>query len=161
MFVVLPTREELAGQLKFPFPSNGRARLNMLQTSGCKELIAMFPFPSNGRARLNKLVRHSTSKGSCRFHSLQTGERVSTHRTRTGRTSGYLVSIPFKRDSASQRISPKDITNSGQPGFPFPSNGIARLNIVKRSTDGPSICRFPFPSNGIARLNRISHSSIK
>ena len=114
--------------VRFPFPSNGRAHLNMADLLN-KQGGRMFPFPSNGRARLNSATKRLAGWRSHSFHSLQTGERVSTyvitngwsptsrgfHSLQTGERvstqpspvhsalpSPEDVSIPFKRDSASQ-----------------------------------------------------------
>ena len=67
--------------------------------------------------------------GQC-FHSLQPGERNATHEhTAYRHLQALYVSIPFNRESATQlneleaaKVEPLDL-------FPFPSNGIAQLNL--------------------------------
>ena len=65
---------------EFPFPSNGTAHLNYAEKF--REFgipLVWFPFPSNGTAHLNarkRLAKHSGRRSS--FHSLQTGQRIST-----------------------------------------------------------------------------------
>ena len=116
--VSIPFKRESASQLKdrigldgvfkkvrFPFPSNGRAHLNQLPPWVEKVREIMFPFPSNGRARLNSRLLSGDDPQDISFHSLQTGERVSTIRLYL-KMEDIMVSIPFKRESASQRNHP-------------------------------------------------------
>ena len=71
--------EKSLPHLEFPFPSNGSAHLNFKNLRSLLEKIKeQFPFPSNGRAHLNRV-------NDC-------AERLDEE----------IVSIPFKRERASQ-----------------------------------------------------------
>ena len=70
-----------------------------------------FPFPSNGRAHLNQ-----------------------THADRDTDAESGTVSIPFKRESASQQGNEyESFAEWARIMFPFPSNGIARLNFFGKT----------------------------
>ena len=63
------------------------------------------------------------------FHSLQTGERISTKATEA------------------------EIQKAAEKAFPFPSNGMAHLNYIAGTIGAGYLYKFPFPSNGRAHLN--------
>ena len=113
----------------FPFPSNGKAYHKSKSATAVTVITDLFPFPSNGNA-YHKLMsaflmattatvvsipfkRESVSQeystglfllsAILRFHSLQTGKRITSTSTYTFLTQlRYSVSIPFKRESVSQ-----------------------------------------------------------
>ena len=63
----------------------------------------MFPFPSNGKGypKLNPVAGQENTDGS--FHSLQTGKGIASQgRLLFSQPQDVDVSIPFKRESASQ-----------------------------------------------------------
>ena len=91
--------------VSIPFKRDSASQLDVVERAGDSLQIEAFPFPSNGIARLNS--------------------KENTFLTVYRRS---LVSIPFKRDSASQPVKQPENPPDWYM-FPFPSNGIARLNV--------------------------------
>ena len=96
-----------------------------------------FPFPSNGKAYPKlKIIRalHASLKRS--FHSLQTGKPIQSQSlVFDDRTSVVnWVSIPFKRESASQDCENNFVNDETLKllKFPFPSNG----KVHRKSENG-------------------------
>ena len=139
---------------EFQFPSNGKAYLNTIRTpkpgrefrfnslqTGKRiwteaptrdwghGLIA-FQFPSNGKAYLNMVRGQKTRDWVHDFNSLQTGKRIWTDAIAVvGEISNDFVSIPFKRESVSERSHGVAKYTRGGSKFQFPSNGKAYLNV--------------------------------
>ena len=161
---------------KFQFPSNGKAYLNQrlkresvgrvsipFRESVCTDTVG-FQFPSNGKAYLNLLT------------TLQTGKRIQSDRF-----GGWVVSIPFKRESISELSETKAVGIINSTRFNSLANGKAypkvvvpraRFNSLQTGVQRIShenlpipfkremrqlflaIFQFQFPSNGKAYLNR-------
>ena len=173
-------------QLEFQFPSNGKAYLNRGRwTDGiwpadvsipfkresvsepivtCLEgsangLEEKFQFPSNGKAYLNIFMCHVLEPLLNKsFNSLQTGKRIWTVISEpTEATLATRVSIPFKRESVSERsLSPPRRSRRSSVSIPF------KRESVSEQEDPPYMAelwarRFQFPSNGKAYLNIWRH----
>ena len=117
-----------AVQLKFQFPSNGKAYLNADCDSRRSHQAYKFQFPSNGKAYLNRNAHDPPEPEEMSFNSLQTGKRIWTdtqfervevpdlsfNSLQTGKRIWtqnsepktqeveQSVSIPFKRESVSE-----------------------------------------------------------
>ena len=92
--------------LEFPFPSNGKVH-RKLQTLDVLQSKLSFPFPSNGKVH-RKTKGKSQTAAKLRdigFHSLQTGKCIASSAVYAGTAECPTVSIPFKRESASQEKS--------------------------------------------------------
>ena len=116
------------------------------------ENVERFPFPSNGIARLKTSREGSLGRGHASFHSLQTGARVSTPGKKWYRPLRRSVSIPFKRDSASQRQRQRRSGSTGAVSIPFKRDSASQQELTVETIN--TLMSFPFPSNGIAHLNR-------
>ena len=88
---------------EFPFPSNGKVEHKLRAIMILENMKNHpFPFPSNGNAE-RKHLRHTLPGGVvlC-FHSLQTGKRIASEGDIDMNMIEVFVSIPFKRERASQ-----------------------------------------------------------
>ena len=94
--------KELGG-MKFPFPSNGNAE-HKFGKHAIDKRNELFPFPSNGNAehKFNPMLPDIETKGEFPFPSNGKAHRKCTLRLGRPEWSNILVSIPFKRERASQ-----------------------------------------------------------
>ena len=138
-------------QIRFQFPSNGKAYLNWgRQTSR----------PDSGKRVSIPFKRESVSEPGdipsqghwhvSGFNSLQTGKRIWTEKE--------MLDLRLRQGFNSLQTGKRIWTCLGYrkrycPGFQFPSNGKAYLNWKKYRQPQVSKRRFQFPSNGKAYLN--------
>ena len=89
--------------LEFPFPPNGKVRVNSLL--GLIALVfGLFPFPPNGKVRVNSV------------------DRIK-------RLKAFYVSIPSKREGTCELYDIDIEPETAKYVFPFPPNGKVRVNL--------------------------------
>ena len=85
----------------FQFPSNGKAHENQTQTRGDQTVARRFNSLQTGKRMKTRVYDGVLRSGIAGFNSLQTGKRMKTRIQELERQEGgWVVSIPFKRESA-------------------------------------------------------------
>ena len=164
----------------FPFPPNGKARVNLCHSDGhgksfgsvsipseregtCEPRkrslslrlrLVMFPFPPNGKARVNTYVIDSGYIADLEFQFPPNGKaRVNQNKSNPGQC-GIHVSIPSEREGTCKQMQQVKGSFITAIQFRFPPNGKARVNQNCRKHPKDKFKRvFPFPPNGKARVN--------
>ena len=147
--------QELEGEKKFQFPSNGKAYINQNAQQGLIPVLNSVSIPFKRESIYQRDGgRITDSFSGCGFNSLQTGKHISTLCVEYQKLLRIqdVVSIPFKRESIYQHRKKRRVTELGQiVSIPF-----KRESIYQRQLDASAYARFflfQFPSNGKAYIN--------
>ena len=139
------------GKLQFPFPSNGKAyrksRICLIYRAKFNCVSIPFKRESLSQGRAHRL--HPVP--DLRFHSLQTGKPIASHRQVFWGYEQLLVSIPFKRESLSQGFEICEFRSLWSVSIPFKRESLSQVQMRTTPRQMTGFVSIPFKRESLSQ----------